>query len=133
MRQRKSFFYRRNNRSHHGTGSNGKGGVVGISRFGNDDFVSRIEAAHKSEINRFGTSGGNDYIFFGDINIKSMIISSQFCFQAFNTIAGAVFQYRTVDVSNRIQRHLRSFQIGLTDVEMIHFYSAGFGLIGKRN
>ena len=133
MRQRKSFFYRRNNRSHHGAGSNGKSSVVGISRFGNDDFVARIEATHKSKVNGLGASGGNDNVLFGDVDVEAVIISSQFCFQAFNTIAGAVFQYRTVDVSNRIQRHLRSFQIGLTDVEMINFYSAGFGLIGKRN
>ena len=75
FRKREPLLNCRSNGAYFSSGRNGKSHIVGVSRFGNNDLVSRIKARHEWEKYSFGTSGSNDYIICCQVDIEFLVIS----------------------------------------------------------
>ena len=58
-------------------GTDGKGHIVGVSRFGNDDFVSRVQAAHEGEKHRLTTSRRDDDVVGRDVDVVLLVVAHQ--------------------------------------------------------
>jgi hypothetical protein len=112
------------------TGTYGKCGIVGISRFRNDDFVARIETGHKSEGYRLRTTGGDDDFVRTNLYPELMIILRQL-FPGVMAIPslGEYSSTSAVNVPDGIDSNLRCSQVGLPDIQMKHLDSLCFGII----
>ena len=65
--------------------------------------------------------------------VKLGIVLNQFLPQALYPFAGAILQRAAVDVLERIQTDLRGREVGLTNVQVVNFYTSFFRLIGQRD
>ena len=133
LRQRKSFFYRSGYRTDDRSRRNGKCHVIGVCRFGNDDFVARIQAGQKSEQHSLRTSRRDDDVVRRKIDMIFGIISDQLFPVTQISLARAVFQNRPVDITDGIYGRSRSRQIRLADIQMVHMYPSIFSLEGQRS
>ena len=77
LRQRKAFFDGSGHGANARAGRDGEGHIVGVSRFGYDDFVAGIEARHESKEHRFGTARSDDDIVGRETDIVTMIVINQ--------------------------------------------------------
>ena len=133
FRQGETFFNGRCNRTDLCSGRDGKCHVVGVCRFRNNDFISRIQAGKEGKKYRFRTSRCNDYIVSRQVDVELCIISHKFLAIASVSGTGAIFQHFTVDVAYRVNRGLRSGQIRLSDVQVKHMDSALLGSVCQRS
>ena len=101
--------------------------VIGISRFGHDNLVTRIEACHEREQHRFRTAGCNDYVIRSELDVVLIVIPHRFAIAAI-TGTGTVLQYLTVNITDDVNRDLRRRQVGLSDIE-VEYMDALLGCI----
>ena len=99
-------------------GRDGKRHVIGISRFGHDNLVTRIEACHEREQHRFRTAGCNDYVIGCELGVVLIVIPHQLLAIAAVACTGTVLQYLTVNIADGVNRDLRRRQVGLSDIEV---------------
>ena len=117
----------------------GEGVIVGVVRFRDDDFVARIEANGKSHLQSLATASGDDNLVRGHIDAVTVVIVAQSATIARDTSRVAVFQHTMTgwkilrSLSQSLQSSLRSFNVRLTDVKVIHMDATLFGGISKRN
>ena len=78
LRQGETFLDRCGDGANLGTGRNGKRHIVGISWFGYDNLVARIEARHECKQNSFGTARGDDDVVCRYVDVVFGIIAHQF-------------------------------------------------------
>ena len=131
--QRKALLDGRNDGADDRTGRDGKGHVVGIGRLGDDDFVARVEARHKGEEHRLGASRGDDDFVGRELDLVLGVVLDQLLAQRAVAVAGAVFEYRAVDVAQCVEADLRRGYVGLADVEVVDFRAARLGRFGQRH
>ena len=65
------------------------------------------------------------------INIILFIISNQLLAITAISLTRAIFQHRTIDITDRIKCRSRSGKVGLTDIQVIHMNSSLFCSIGQ--
>ena len=133
VRQGEPLLDGRNDGPDGGACRDGECHVIGVGGFGDDNFVAGVEARHESEEHRFGAACGNDDVVGRELDLILLVIAGQFLAQRTVTVAGAVFENRTVDFLQGIEPHLRRGQVGLADVEMVDFDASGAGRFGQRN
>ena len=75
FRQRKPFFNGRGNRTDLCSSRNGKCHIIGVCRFRNYDFITRIQTGKEGEKYRFRTSWCNNYIVSRQVDVELCIIS----------------------------------------------------------
>ena len=129
FRQRESLFDGRCNRTYPGSGRDGKRHVIGISRFGHDNLVTRIEACHEREQHRFRTAGCNDYVIGCELDVVLIVIPHQLLAIAAVACTGTVLQYLTVNIADGVNRDLRRRQVGLSDIEVEYMDAPLLGCI----
>jgi len=132
-RQRETFFNRRRNRLDNRAAGDGEGHVVGVGRFGDNQFVSGVEARHEGEEDRLGTACGDDNIVGIDNNIVLRIVFHQFFAETADTLAGRILQHCTVDAAHGFETAFRCRQVGLPDIEVIDLDTPLYGTVGQRN
>ena len=103
--------------------------VIGISRFGHDNLVTRIEACHEREQHRFRTAGCNDYVIGSELDVVLIVIPHQLLAIAAITGTGTVLQYLTVNITDGVNRDLRCRQVGLSDIEVEYMDAPLLGCI----
>ena len=106
--------------------------IVRISRFWNDNLITRIEASHKGEEDRLRTTSRNDDIIHVHMNIEFGVITHQFLPETADTLTGRILHYGPVHMTHRLQGYLWCRQIRLSDIQMINLDSPLFSLIGQR-
>ena len=116
-----------------GTGLAGKAHVVGVGGFRNDDFVTGIQADHESHLYGLTATAGHDDVVNTQLDIIAIVVTHQFLQIAGITLRGAVFQHLAVHMLQGLQTFLGSMQVGLTDVQVIHFDTTLLGVGGKRS
>ena len=126
----KPFIDRRRQGFDDSSGRDSKCHIVGIRRFGNDNFITWVETGHKSKEYSFRSAGCNDDVIDRDIDVEFGIITDQLFPETVNTLTRTIFQNFTLQMTSCIKSHFGGRQIGLADIQMINFYSAFFGLIG---
>ena len=131
--QRKTLFDRRDDRTDHGARRDGESHIVGVGRFGHDDFVAGVQARHEGEQHRFGTSRGDDDLFGRKFDLVLLVVARQLFAERPVTVAGAVFEYVAVDLLQRCESRLGRRQIGLADVEVVDSDSPRPGGFRQRN
>ena len=107
-RKSKAFIDSRRNCFDHSSTGNGKRHIVCIRRFGNNNFIPRIQTSHKRKEYSFRASGSDDYIFNIDIDIEFRIIFNQFLTETTNSLTRRIFQYFTVNTAHGLHRDLGS-------------------------
>ena len=132
-RQGETVLNARHDRFDNRAGGYGKGRVVGICRLRHNDFIARVKAGHERELHRFGTARRNDDFLGAHFYIETLVVKRHFLAQGLEAVARAVFQHLAVDVAHRLQTDFRRLQIGLPDVQMVHFHAARLGLVGQRD
>ena len=115
-------FYIRGQRFHYYARGDGKPVIVGIKRFGDDDFVPGVEAAHEPEEDGFGAAGGDDDLVIVDIDANSLVAGGEFAAVAFVAGTVAVFEDFEIEVADGVEGHFGRFDVGLADVEVVDFY-----------
>ena len=131
--QRESVLDGGHHRADHGARRNGEGHVVGVGRFGNDDFVARVEARHEGEEHGLGAARGDDDLLGRELDLILLVIGHQLFAQRAVAVAGAVFQHLAVDVFEGFETLLGRGEVGLADVQMVDFRSPGAGRVGQRD
>lgn len=106
--------------------------VVGVGRFGDYDFVARIEAAMNAN-STASDRGGDDYVVYIHVDVEPAVVVAELLPQRQQSFRRTVFKHLAVDVAQRFQTDLGGRQIGLTDVEVVHMHAAGFGGIAERH
>ena len=107
--------------------------IVGISRFWNDDFIAGIEAGHECEEHGLAASGGDDDIVDVHVDIETLVVLLEFFTERQQAFRWAVLQNLAVYVFEGVESGLRSGQIGLPDIEPVHFDSTVHCLDGQRH
>ena len=120
-------------RADHGARRYGEGHVVGVGRFGNDDFVARVEARHEGEEHGLGAARGDDDLLGREFDLVLLVIGHQLFAQRAVAVAGAVFQHLAVDVFQGFEPLLRRREVGLADVQVVDLRSPGAGRVGQRD
>ena len=131
FRKRKSFLYRSRHCPDHGSCRDSECHIIGISRFRYDNLITRIQATQEGKQNSLRTTGSDDNIVSRKINIILFIISNQLLAITAISLTRAIFQHRTIDITDRIECRSRSGKVGLTDIQVIHMNSSLFGSIGQ--
>ena len=111
----------------------GKAIVIGIERFWNDDFVSRVEAGHEREHQSLGTSGGHEDFLRRNVHMHTAIVSRQPFSVTRKPFARTVFDHRSGVASDSLQGNLWRRNVGLSNVEMNDALASLFCLGGKRS
>ena len=133
FRKRKTFFYGSGNGAYLSTGRDGKRHIVSVSRFGNNNLVTRIEARQEGEQYRLRTTGRNDDIICRQFDVELIIIAHQLLTVTTISCTGTIFQNFPVDIAYRINRDLRRGQIGLSDVQVEYMHSPLLGCVSQRS
>jgi len=115
----------------HCTCRHGESRIVGVGGFRHDDLIAGIQTGHESKQHSLGSTCGHDDIIDRDVDIEAVVVFHQFVAQAQDTIAGAVFQHVSVNRPQRRHSHLRGFDIGLTDIQVVYDGAFGFGFVGQ--
>ena len=110
-------------------GGHCKSVVVGIKRFGDDDFITCVETAHKAEEDGFGPAGGNDDLLVVYVDAQIPVPGRQFAPIAFIAGAVAIFKDLEVEIPHGVEGHFWGFDVRLADVEMIYFDAFLFGCL----
>ena len=131
--QRKAILYGCGHGSDGCTHRYGKGHVVGVGRFGYNDFIAGVQAGHESKEHGLRTARCNDDIVGRHVDVILLIIGGEFLSVRLVALRGRVFKYRAIDVLQGVEPHLRRGQIGLSDVQMINFCSSGLCCNGQRS
>ena len=118
LRQREALLNGGGYRADFRSSRDGEGHVVGVSRFGHDDFIARIEARQEGEEHRLGTARGDDDVIGRHVDVVLGIVPHQFLPVAEVALGGGVFENRPADLLQRVQSHLWCGQVGLSDVEV---------------
>ena len=129
--EREAVLNRGDDRFHHHAAHRGKGVVVGVEGFRDDDFIAGIHTAVEGEKEAFAATGGDDDLIGGDLNTHAVVVFHQFL--AVAEIAGgvAVGNHRNIGVTHGVAGTFRGLDVGLTDVQMINVNAATFGSIGE--
>ena len=133
LRKRKTFLYRGSDGAHFGTGRNSERHIVGISRFGNNNLITRIQARQEREQHSLGTAGCNDDIIRRQLDIELIIITYQLFAITAISRAGTILQNLTINVAYRVNRDLRRGQVGLSDVQVEYVHTPLLGCISQRS
>ena len=99
-----SRYHRADNR----TSAYGKRRVVGIRRLRHNDFIAGVKACHKGKVHSLATAGSNNDILRSNVNLKALVVLSQFQTQRLDTVRRAVLKHLAVNVLNSVNSHLRS-------------------------
>ena len=132
-RQGKIVVDRTQQGSDNRSAGNSKSRIVGISRLRHNNFIAGIETSHKSKQHRFRTTSGDNDFRRIHLDTETIVVGRQFLTQTQQTFALRIFQNTAIDMFQRIQAHLRSLDIRLTDIQMIYFQTPGFCLTSQRN
>ena len=124
LRQREALVNRRGDGADDRTSRDGKRHVVSVGRLWHDDFVARIQTSQKRKEDCFRTSAGDDDIVGREVDVILCVVVHQLLAITAIPLRRAVFQNLAVDVLDSIQCHLRSRQVWLSDVQMIHLHTA---------
>ena len=127
LRQRESLLNGSGYGAYLCTSRYGERHIVGVGRFGDDDFVARVEARHECEEHGFGASRRDDDVVGGDVDVKPLVVSCEFLTIRQVSCRRRILQYFAVDVLQGIKSDLRSGQVGLADIEVVDFNTALFG------
>ena len=109
----------------------GKGVVVGVIRFGDDNLVARIQTHREGHLQRLATAGGHQYALRRDVDIVAFIVFAQLVSVTLYTGAGTVSKHLYLGLSQCLQGSLGSLNIGLANIQVIHMYSVSLGCICK--
>ena len=120
FRQRKPFLDGSCNRADNCPRRYGKCHVIRISRFGHNDFISRIQTTHESEQYGFRTACSHNDIIGIQQDVVLLIIPYKLLAIASVPLARAVFQNCTVYMANRFKGRSRSRKVWLTDIQVIY-------------
>ena len=71
------FSIESHHRADHGARRNGEGHVVGVGRFGNDDFVARVQARHEGEEHGLGAARGDDDLLGRKLDLVLLVVGRQ--------------------------------------------------------
>ena len=77
---------------------NGKSHIVGVSGFGDDDFITRVQTTHESEKHRFASSRGDNDVVGRYVDVVFLVVAHQFLAIAQITLAGGIFQHFAVHI-----------------------------------
>ena len=114
----------------YGSHGNRKGHIVGVERVGDYDFVARIEAGQEGEEYGFGTSGGDDDLIRGEVDAVFGVVLDHLRAQGEVAVGRAVLQNLPVHVLEGLQGAVRSLDVRLAYVEMVHFHSVPLCRVG---
>ena len=131
--QREALFDGRRDGAYDGAGRDGKCHIVGIGRFWHDNLVARVQAREEREEHGLRTAAGDDDIIGRDVDIVLRIVVDQLLAIAEVALRRRIFEYRAVDTSNGVEGSLRRGKVGLTDIEVVHFYAALLCSVGQRS
>lgn len=109
----------------------GEGVVVGVVRFGDDDFVVGVEADGEGELQGLAAAVGDDDLVGGHLDAMTMVVLAEFL--AIGHIAGAVAVGEDADLglSEDFESALGGLDIGLADVEVIDMDATFFCCISE--
>ena len=131
LRQREAFFYSGGDGTNDCSCRDGKCHIVGIGRFGHDNLVARIQTGQKGEEHSLRTAAGDDDVIGREVDMVLLIILHQLGPVAQIALAGTVFQYLAVDVSDGIDGRSGCRQVRLSDIQMINMDTALLGCVGQ--
>ena len=122
--ERKSFINGGRNGANNSSGRYGKSHIIGIRRFGHDDFVARVQTGQKSKKHGLGTTRRYNDVISIQMNVITAIIAGELFTIGAITLTRTILQNPAVNVPYGVQGHLGGGQIRLTDVQMIHVRTA---------
>ena len=131
--QCESLLDRRYHGAYHGPCGDGEGHVIGVGRLGDDDLVAGVEARHEGEQHGLGTARRDDDVVGRELDLELFVVTYQFLAQRAISVAGAVFEHRTVDLFQGVEPGLRRRQVGLADVQVVDLGAACPGGFGQRD
>ena len=105
--------------------------VVGVERFGDDDFVARVEAAVESEQDGLRTARGHDDFIGGEVDVDAFVVLDQLFAAAEDTGGVAVGNHLLVKLLDSLAGAFGCLDVGLPDVEVIDVDTSFLGFVRK--
>ena len=105
--------------------------VVCVVRFGNQYFITRVDAGQEYQCQSFGTTGSNQNVVSFQVHVKSLEVFYDSILQFGQTPRTSVSQYFLVETFNCFPEYGRCFDIGLTDVQVVDFYAFSFSSVSN--
>ena len=121
--QVETFFNGRNYGFDGRSTGNCKCSIVGIGRFWNNN--------HESEVNSFRTTGSDNNVVGGNIDVELFVVFDQLLAKAQISITSRVRHKRKVDSFQIVDCRSGRSNVWLSDVQVIHFYTSCFCSVSK--
>ena len=107
----------------------GDGGVVvRIERLRNDDLVAAVEQAGHRQLQCLTAAGGRQDLAVLKLHSYAGVIVLHRVEELGHADGRRVGEYGFGEISERFEKYVRRFNVGLADVQMINFNTAFFGL-----
>ena len=112
-----------------GRAREGDGGmVVRIERFRDDDLVAVVEQAGHRELQSLAAAGGGQDIAVLKLHAYAGVVMLHCVKELGHADRRRVGEHGLGEISERFEKYVRRFNVGLADVQMINFNTAFFGL-----